>query len=61
MSAAHAHLKWSTTCASKSSCAVSCGKATSHMGHVRAGADVADSVSEDIDIAPGGGGVEAIA
>ena len=51
-----AYLKWSTTCASKLSCEVSCsGKATSHMGHVLAAwAEVADSVREDIDI-PGGG------
>ena len=54
------YLKWSTTCASKSSCEVSCsGNATSHMGHVldaadAAWAEVADSVREDIDI-PGGG------
>ena len=54
------YLKWSTTCASKSSCEVSCsGKATSHMGHILAAdadawAEVADSVKEDIT----GGGEE---
>ena len=57
-----AHLKCSTTWASKSSCEVSVrGKATSHMGHVLAeaeaaacDAEVADSVREDIDIPAGG-------
>ena len=57
------YLKWSTTCASKSSCDVSVrGNATSHMGHVLAEAEaeaaceaeVADSVREDIDIPAGG-------